>query len=414
MSFATEQAIRDGWVVRRIDPKADPHAASRWLVQNVPTTVLLRNGREVDRILGPVPYLELQKRLTAASSVDSMRDNADRRRDREPSDSPIVRGQSQLASVAMSGRTPVRSDSSAMEPLGNDPRYQSIPRSDKLTPMPGSSTPRDNRANAQEATVRIRVEEPQLDGVGTGTIIDSVNGEALVLTCGHLFRESQGNAKITVETFINGQVQSYPATLIDYQAKELDIGLISFRPTTPVSVVSLIPVNRKLSEGQPVFSWGCDRGAAPSRMDSRITKLNRYVGAPNVEADGLPVEGRSGGGLFDDRGELIGVCYAADPSLNEGLYNSAEVVYHQLAKLGLQRLFNEREDRPNPVLASDSRSRQNVPYNSTTPGFSNPTEPSVAELTVVLRDRDGKEKQHRIAEPSPQLLQALRENLSRQ
>jgi len=224
----------------------------------------------------------------------------------------------------------------------------------------------------------------------------------LVLTCGHLFRESHGQAKITVETFLGGQITSYPAILVDFQAKDMDIGLVQFSPNAEVPVATLIPKNRKLVEGQTVFSWGCDRGALPSRYDSKITKLNRYLGAPNVEVAGQPVEGRSGGGLFDESGELIGVCYAADPELQEGLYNGAEVVYYQLAKLGLQRLFNERTgEQPNP----NNVARDIAP---------NRTAPTTSELTVLLMGSDGKQEQLHITQPNPQLLQALRDSSRRQ
>ena len=392
MHRSTDQAVKEGWVVRRIDTKREPHLAMRWQIVNVPTTVLVRNGREVDRILGPIAFPELQKRLTVASSIDSIRSNFERHRDRTEA-LPILRGQSPLnlipvANAAAVARTPSNPFSSSSAARRDPPSLVSL-----------NESPR-NLSDPQGATVRIRVEEPRHESVGTGTIIDSHNGEALVLTCGHLFRENQGQTKIVVEMFLGGQIHSYPATLIDFQAKDMDIGLISFRPNGNIPVARLIPKNRKLTEGQPVFSWGCDRGALPSRRDSQITKLNRYLGAANVEVDGEPVEGRSGGGLFDDHGELIGVCYAADPELKEGLYNAAEVVYSELAKLGLQRLFNDRNDAPqSPLIA-----------NTTNPA---PQSVSVPELTVILRGRDGKQEQLNISEPSPQLLQALRESTRR-
>ena len=34
---------------------------------------------------------------------------------------------------------------------------------------------------------------------GTGTIIDARGGEALVLTCGHIFRDSDGKGPITID-----------------------------------------------------------------------------------------------------------------------------------------------------------------------------------------------------------------------
>jgi hypothetical protein len=397
MRQCTDQAIKEGWVVRRIDPKSEPHVAARWHIQKVPTTVLVRNGREMDRVVGPVSYRELQQRLTAASSVETLR-NANQT---APERDLKIRSQSQLATVPNQSGPSSRNDAltQATSQASLNPRS----RGSQFDPSNTPTSARDPR----DATVRIRVEEPQQEGVGTGTIIDSYNGEALVLTCGHLFRDGQGQSKITIETFIGGQVQSYPGVLIDYQAKETDIGLVSFRPTTPVGVAKLIPMTRKLSEGQRVFSWGCDRGAAPTRNDSQITKLNRYLGSPNVEVDGQPVEGRSGGGLFDARGELIGVCYAADPQLKEGLYNSAEVVYQQLAKLGLQRLFNEQKDEPEfPSLAMSGR----LPNNPPPPP---PVGSTFTELTVVVRGEDGKQEKLIIAQPSPQLIQALREQLRR-
>ena len=393
MHRTTEQAIKNGWVIRRIDTKREPHIAMRWHITNVPTTVLVRNGREVDRILGSIAYPDLQKRLTAASSVDSVRDSLDRHRDRMENEPPIIRGQSPFGLIPMANAAVL--SNSATNSLNLSSSIQREPPSlkNQLDPLRIQSDP-------QGATVRIRVEEPRHESVGTGTIIDSHNGEALVLTCGHLFRENQGQTKITVETFLGGQVQTYPATLIDFQAKDMDIGLIAFRPNAATPVARLIPKNRTLTEGQPVFSWGCDRGALPSRRDSRITKLNRYLGAANVEVDGEPVEGRSGGGLFDERGELIGVCYAADPELKEGLYNAADVVYFELAKLGLQRLFNDRTDAP--LTQSIAKAT------NTTPDAA-----AMQEMTVIWRGRDGKQEQLNIPQPSPQLLQALRESTRR-
>ncbi len=393
MHRTTEQAIKNGWVIRRIDTKREPHVAMRWNITNVPTTVLVRNGREVDRILGPIAYPDLQKRLTAASSVDSVRNSLDRHRDRMDNEQPIIRGQSPfglipMANAAVLSNTATNSFNSSLS-IQRDP------------PSIGNQIdPSRIQSDPHGATVRIRVEEPRHESVGTGTIIDSHNGEALVLTCGHLFRENLGQTRITVEMFLGGQIQTYPATLIDFQAKDMDIGLIAFRPNVATPVARLIPKNRTLTEGQPVFSWGCDRGALPSRRDSRITKLNRYLGAANVEVGGEPVEGRSGGGLFDDRGELIGVCYAADPELKEGLYNAADVVYFELAKLGLQRLFNDRTEVPQtPSIARSSNTTQDAA--------------AIPEMTVILRSRDGKQEQLNIPQPSPQLLQALRESTRR-
>ena len=144
-----------------------------------------------------------------------------------------------------------------------------------------------------------------------------------------------------------------------------------------------------------------------------------YMGPPNVEVDGLPVEGRSGGGLFDERGELIGVCYAADPSLKEGLYNGADVVYYELGKLGLQRLFNERNDEAVPVLANQNTSNQprfdSIPEMPTRGTNTPPASPAgeQVEMTVIIKDKYGKQERLDIQQPSPQLLQAMRDSVRR-
>jgi hypothetical protein len=70
-------------------------------------------------------------------------------------------------------------------------------------------------------------------------------------------------------------------------------------------------------------------------MATRVTWLDRYQGPPNIETSGAPVEGRSGGGLFNDKGELIGVCFAADYEGNKGLYAGLDSIHEMLGRLKL-------------------------------------------------------------------------------
>ena len=51
------------------------------------------------------------------------------------------------------------------------------------------------------SSVRLRVDDANGHSYGTGTIIDARSGEALVITCGHLFRDSQGKGPVMVELF---------------------------------------------------------------------------------------------------------------------------------------------------------------------------------------------------------------------
>jgi hypothetical protein len=56
-----------------------------------------------------------------------------------------------------------------------------------------------------EATVKITVEDANGSSAGTGTIVDARDGAALLLTCGHLFRESAGKGPITVTFFLRSR-----------------------------------------------------------------------------------------------------------------------------------------------------------------------------------------------------------------
>ncbi len=381
------QAIDSGWAIRQIDGMKNHSLAKRWRVEHYPTIVLIRNGKELDRLIGPPALDLLCRRMLAASTPESLRVVPGRPTSPMPA---TVRGQSPSAIVPLAS-------SLSTQPLPSD-SFVSLASSSLPATANGRGHPRDSSpqptlpSNPAEATVRIRVDEPHHEAIGTGTIIDTHQGEALVLTCGHLFRDATPNSKIIVETFIGGESRSYTATLIDYRADQADIGLISFRAEGPVAVARLVDYREQLQEGEAVYSWGCDHGATPSRRDSRITKLNRYLGEPNVEVYGAPVQGRSGGGLFNSRGELIGVCYAADGELNEGLYNAPSVVYQQLNRLGLQRLYTHVTSQNLAATAP------------TSPAHSLPTR----RVTVLVEEEDGKNQRLEIANPTPEFLQAIR------
>jgi S1-C subfamily serine protease len=128
-----------------------------------------------------------------------------------------------------------------------------------------------------------------------------------------------------------GQV---PAQVISYDLKR-DIALVGIWPDRPVTVARIAAAESNIGRGDRVISVGCSNGKDPTLLQSRITTLDRYQGPPNIEASGAPVEGRSGGGLFNAKGELIGVCFAADYDGNEGLYAALESIHDELADRGL-------------------------------------------------------------------------------
>jgi hypothetical protein len=234
------------------------------------------------------------------------------------------------------------------------------------------------------------VDEPDSHAIGSGTVIQCDAQGAVVLTCGHLFRDRTPKSIITVERFENGTPVKYRAELIDYQIEDVDIGLLLFHPNQAVPVAQVAQHVEHLAQGDPVYSMGCDHGQAPSRRDSQVTKLNRYLGSANIETAGAPVQGRSGGGLFNRRGELVGVCFAADTQLDEGLYCGTPVVHEQLKKLGLLKL-------PMSPAANPENPERSLAVQAPT------------TMTVILTDSSGSTRQLTIDRPSEQLIDKMRQ-----
>ncbi len=374
MNKTIEQLSEQGWLIRQVDVDSEKDLVQRWQVTQLPTLIILKDGRELDRVTGKMSFTELSQRLPTLS-----RGIADR-----------------TSSALPQTQIPVHSTATSQAPI----------------------------ADPMLTTVRIKIEDGQSTSFGSGTIIDQHGDEALVLTCGHLFRDLNPQGQLTVDVPIDGRMVTMPATVVDFRSDETDIGLIAFRPGRPVAVAPLLPRGVALKEHDAVASFGCDHGADPTRRDSHISKLNRYIGPSNVEVARAPVQGRSGGGLFNDKSQLIGVCYAADVELDEGLYSGPEVVYQQLARLGLARLYHPAS-MPNNILASSppdafpdqsmgdgwkaaiGQAAQVAGESAISSIASVVRNSSVATLTAIYRDVDGKEQRIIIPSPSAALLQAL-------
>ncbi|MFY8072497.1 MAG: S1 family peptidase, partial [Pirellula sp.] len=267
---------------------------------------------------------------------------------------------------------------------------------DRLVPMqqrPSKQSASENPVTAtdpQAATVRIIVDEPESHAVGSGTIIDSSQNGAVVLTCGHLFRNWSKSSVVYVERFESGVPVRYQASLVDYQIDDIDIGVLVINPGKVVPSARVAQQADLLREGDPVFSLGCDHGDLPSRRDSRVTKLNRYMGSANIETAGAPVQGRSGGGLFNSNGELLGVCFAADAQLDEGLYCGTRSVLDRLQKLGIT------DSAKLPSVAAE------------------PSKPTMqTTMTVIMTDSSGDTRQLTIDQPTEQLVNAMRQESQR-
>jgi hypothetical protein len=158
-----------------------------------------------------------------------------------------------------------------------------------------------------------------------------------------LFRSSAGKGAIEISLFAAGangaELRGTAEGKLIHYDLDRDLALVCFVPQSAVEVTPVAPSGTQTVQGAAVTSVGCEHGANPTPWGSRITAVNRFAGHPNIEAARAPVEGRSGGGLFNESGQLIGVCYAADPQGNEGLYASLVSIQQKLDTLNLAGVY---------------------------------------------------------------------------
>jgi hypothetical protein len=197
----------------------------------------------------------------------------------------------------------------------------------------------DPQSRAMAAAVRLKVEDAKGHSLGSGTIIDMHESEAVLITCGHIFRDSQGKGRITVDLFYPTP-RTVEGKLLDYDLQR-DIALVTIPADSGVVAAPVATQATTVSKSDAAFSIGCDRGQDPSVRQTRISGLNRYQGPPNIEATGAPIDGRSGGGLFSQEGRLIGVCNAADPADDEGIYAAMATIHWQLDKVNLSEVYQD-------------------------------------------------------------------------
>jgi hypothetical protein len=188
------------------------------------------------------------------------------------------------------------------------------------------------------STARLLVEDSQGVSRGTGTVIDCRQGEALILTCGHIFRDSQGKGRVEVDLFGPDGPRGVAGQVVSWDLKR-DLALVSIFTDRQIEPVRVGGADRSTQPGASVVTVGCDGGADPTIHHSRVTAVDKYLGPANVQVAGQPVQGRSGGGLFALDGTLIGVCNAADPADNEGLFAALPTIHEQLDEAGLAFVY---------------------------------------------------------------------------
>ncbi len=396
---------REGYPVKIVDfDRHRSYAEQQLGVKRIPTFVLVKNNRVLARHEGPMSRQGLIEMMNRGGVK-----------------LPGMKSTPQLA-LPEKGHAPPPFD---LTPIPTTPRsardesqdtgYKGGGASPSSAQMGDACDPAQlaglsaTERRAMLATVRIHVSDASGESVATGTIIDTHGDEALILTCGHVFRDSKGKGRITIDFCAPGTRAATRGTLIIYDADKHDVGLISVRPGVKVTPVEVGTTAFKPQRGVSVFSIGCDRGADASIRRSRINSVNRYDGPANIQVAGQPVDGRSGGGLFDSTGKLVGICNAADPTDDEGIYAALPSIHTQLARIGQQRLYEIKT-----VNTPQTGKLETQP-----PGRPAPAAPrgDGVEVFIMVRpkgDPNAEPQQILLQNPSPEFLKQIKLEKQRQ
>lgn len=348
MDPVVDQLIAKGYPVKKVDFDRNRDLAQRFGVDRIPCFVMTVGGRETDRVLGIVPPQQLvdmfvEARKQAAPRVMPgpgelpLHPVANTKVQPQPIPLPAKRAD---AALAMESKP---------SPLG---KMVSLSGAGSSAVRPavayGNSTEsaRDlTDRHLLAATVRLRVQDAAGAGCGTGTIIHAKDGQALILTCGHIFREYVEGGRINVDLFGSSGPQTVVGRLLSYD-EDRDVGLLTIQAPSNLETIPVAPPGYTVEVGETVANVGCNHGDDPTVRRNKVTAIDRYLGPPNIEVAGRPVVGRSGGGLFSRDGYVIGVCNAADLQENEGVYAALGSIHQVLDDANLGFVYEAEPQQP--------------------------------------------------------------------
>ena len=377
MSSAVSKLERQGLPIRKVDIDKEPALASRFNVKSIPCFVLVSNGKEIDRVTGLTTEQQLRGMLNRLpkSAPAVAQETGESRNGKSSSGGglglPLTLGEL----GPLEGKRP----QAGLPFLGsrNKPKETRVADAEIDEPsVPRGQSPDNVAVEPMQASVRLRVQDDNGINFGSGTIIESKPGRAVILTCGHIFRKAGNDSKIEVDVF-GPNAKSRPETVVGkvlHFDLEADVGVVTIAYSQRLPVVRL-GASRELAKQDRVVSIGCGGGDKPTCEDLTLTALNRYAGPENIECTGLPQQGRSGGGLFLGS-DLIGVCIAAEPREKRGIYSGLKPIAQLLDKVGLGHLA------PTPPAMEEALAAANSVSTKTT-GFGEPALPDRGSATTA-------------------------------
>ena len=388
MSPVVHKLQKQGYAIRKVDVDQQQSLARSYGINSIPTFVLIIEGKEVTRVSGKVSEDQLRKMAHQAGQppvnapstkppkgIPLPETRRDAIADNRPNDDHTF------------GEQPVGTPKSAAEreksggvlgKLFGKPKREVAGRGrPEVLDIRAKDMDEDEVADFGElnpllaASVRVRVSDDSGSNFGSGTIIDSRVGRTVILTCGHIFRairksndmiaksdepaEESADKTVTprlleVDIFLpGGRSVTYVGKLVDADLVG-DVGIVTIPTAGVLAATPLAPRDALRTVGDELTSIGCGGGEEPKLQATQLTAINRYDGPDNLECTTAPKQGRSGGGLFDDQGHLVGVCIAADQESDRGLYAGLKPIYALLTRAKLQQVLPPAERPAQPLI----------------------------------------------------------------
>jgi len=198
---------------------------------------------------------------------------------------------------------------------------------------------------------------------GTGTIIASLDGETLVLTAGHVIR---GRGPISVELHrYNLGIEHRPSVPGKWPREVVaepvatdtfaDLAILRLRNMIALPFVARLgPEDAEPASNAGLTSVGIDLGAKLSSWNTQLVEVLWFelndsgTDRPFLVTARIPEHGRSGGGLFDKSGTLVGVCVGHAELVKGkrmGVFSSVENVRQLLREHELTSVIERSEAR---------------------------------------------------------------------
>jgi S1-C subfamily serine protease len=356
MSPLVSRLEREGLPIRKVDVESvDGRALVRQFnIDVIPAFVLVVDGREVTRTTGLQSEANLRRMLDRIPDGPSPEDVVSIEPPRRslptpagPTESPRdeppkSRADIERAVVESELGTPaeprgVRDWLDRVNPLRPRPSTAGTIARGNDSDLPAAGSP----AGADDsiaASARIRVTIKGRINLGSGSVIESRPGRTLLVTCGHIFHEMDDSTKVEVDLFQGATHRTYVGR-VEQHDEAADVGIVVIPTETAVATAPIARSEQAPKLGERVACIGCSGGDHPTREQLSVTAINKYEGPDNIECTGIPVQGRSGGGLFNERGEIIGVCIAADTRTQRGLYAHVFAIHALLDACRLTHLY---------------------------------------------------------------------------